>query len=122
VPLGTYSPGVFAITDVPGAVVSQSNPAKRGLPIIVYANGLGPVDRAVASGDPSPAQPLANTRVLPSVTIGGSNAQVVFSGLTPGSVGLYQLNVVVPADAQTGTQQMKISIGGVDLLMNLPVQ
>lgn len=122
VPLASYSPGVFAITDVPGAVIGQSNPAKRGLPIIVYANGLGPVDNPVASGDPSPAQPLARTGVLPSVTIGGSTATVAFSGLTPGSVGLYQLNVVVPADAQTGTQQMKISIGGIDLLVSLQVQ
>jgi minor extracellular serine protease Vpr len=123
VPLAIYSPGVFAITDVPGAVISQSNPAKRGQPIIVYANGLGPVDQPVTSGDPSPPAPsLANTRVTPTVTIGASTAQVLFSGLTPGSVGLYQLNVVVPADAQTGSQQMKISIGGVDLLVNLQVQ
>jgi minor extracellular serine protease Vpr len=122
VPLGTYSPGVFAITDVPGAVISQSNPAKRGQPIIVYANGLGPVDRAVTSGDPSPAQPLAKTRVDPSVNIGGNNAQVIFSGLAPGSVGLYQVNVVVPADAQIGAQTMTISIGGIDLPVNLQVQ
>ncbi len=124
VPLATYSPGVFAITDTGGAVISQANPAKRGQSIIVYANGLGPVDHPVASGDPTPAppQPLANTRVTPSVTIGGSTAQVGFSGLTPGSVGLYQLNVAIPADAQTGSQQMKISIGGIDLLMNLQVQ
>jgi uncharacterized protein (TIGR03437 family) len=123
VPLGTYSPGVFAITDVNNAVVSQSNPAQRGQPIIVYANGLGPVDRPVASGDPSPPAPsLANTRVTPSVTIAGSTAQVLFSGLAPGSVGLYQVNVVVPADARTGPQQMKISIGGVDSLVNLQVQ
>ena len=123
VPLATYSPGVFAITDIAGAVISQANPAKRGQSIIVYANGMGPVDQKVASGDPTPlTQPLSNTRVTPSVTIGGSTAQVGFSGLTPGSVGLYQLNVAVPADAQTGTQQMKISIGGIDLLMNLQVQ
>jgi uncharacterized protein (TIGR03437 family) len=123
VPLGTYSPGVFAITDASGAVISQSNPAKRGQTIIVYANGLGPVDRPVVSGDPTPATlPLTNTLVPPSINIGGRTATAAFSGLTPGSVGLYQLNVVVPADAQTGAQQMKISIGGVDLLVNLQVQ
>jgi uncharacterized protein (TIGR03437 family) len=123
VPLGAYSPGVFAITDVPGAVIGQSNPAKRGQPIIVYANGLGPVDRPVASGDPTPlTQPLANTLATPSVTIGGSAATVAFSGLTPGSVGLYQLNVVVPAESQTGAQTMTISIGGIDLPVNLQVQ
>jgi uncharacterized protein (TIGR03437 family) len=59
-------------------------------------------------------QPSAQTSVLPSIKIAGSTAQVNFSGLTPGSVGLYQINVVVPADAPTGTQQMVVSIGGVD--------
>jgi uncharacterized protein (TIGR03437 family) len=123
VPLATYAPGVFAITDANGAVISQANPAKGGQTIIVYANGLGPVDQPIVSGDPTPStQPLANTRVTPSVNIGGSTAQVNFSGLTPGSVGLYQMNVVVPAGAPNGTQQMRISIGGVDSLVNLQVQ
>jgi uncharacterized protein (TIGR03437 family) len=47
---------------------------------------------------------------------------VEFSGLAPGWVGLYQMNVVVPPGAPTGAQQLKISIGGIDLLVNLPVQ
>jgi uncharacterized protein (TIGR03437 family) len=123
VPLATYSPGVFAITDANGAVISPGNPAKGGQTIIVYANGLGPVDQPIVSGDPTPStQPLANTRVTPSVSIGGSTAPVSFSGLTPGSVGLYQVNVVVPAGAPNGAQQMRISIGGVDSLVNLQVQ
>jgi len=123
VPLAAYSPGVFATTDANGVVIGQANPARRGGTIIVYANGLGPVDRPIVSGDPTPSTlPLTNTRVSPAVTIGGSTAPVAFSGLTPGSVGLYQLNVVVPADAPTGTEQMKISIGGIDCVVNLPVQ
>jgi len=123
VPVATYAPGVFATTDAAGAVIGQANPAKGGQTIIVYANGLGPVDQPIVSGDPTPStQPLANTRVLPTVSIGGSTAQVSFSGLTPGSVGLYQLNVVVPAGVPAGTQPMKISIGGVDSLVNLQVQ
>lgn len=123
VPLSTYSPGVFATTDAAGAVISQANPAKRGQTIVVYANGLGPVDQSITSGGPTPStQPLTNTKASPTVTIGGANASVAFSGLTPGSVGLYQLNVVVPAGASTGTQPMNISIGGVTATMNLQVQ
>jgi uncharacterized protein (TIGR03437 family) len=123
VPLATYSPGVFATTDTTGAVISQANPAKRGSTIIVYANGLGPVDQPVVSGDPTPStQPLANTKTAPAVTIGGAPAKVDFSGLTPGSVGLYQLNVEVPAGAPTGSQQMQISIGGVQATVNLQIQ
>jgi len=122
VPLAPYAPGVFATTDVNGAVISQANPAHGGQTIIVFANGLGPVDQPTVSGDPTTAQPLANTRVLPTVSIGGIAAQVGFSGLTPGSVGLYQLNVLVPPSVATGAQPMKISLGGIDSVVNLQVQ
>jgi len=42
--------------------------------------------------------------------------------LTPGSVGLYQVNVAIPADAPTGTQVLKLSIGGLDTTANIVVQ
>jgi len=37
------------------------------------------------------------------VTIGGVQAQVLFSGLAPGSVGAYQVNALVPADSFKGS-------------------
>jgi len=40
--------------------------------------------------------------MTPTVTIGGKEATVSFSGLTPGSVGLYQVNAQVPAAAPKG--------------------
>jgi uncharacterized protein (TIGR03437 family) len=39
---------------------------------------------------------LSYTANLVTVTVGGQNAQVLFAGLAPGYVGLYQVNVVVP--------------------------
>ena len=128
VPLAAYSPGVFpgpAVQDSNYQLITASNPAKRGDTIIIYANGLGPVSNQPASGDPSPGppQPLAMTSVLPTVKIGGSSAQVTFSGLTPGFVGLYQINAVVPADAPSGSQPLVVSINGVDSKpLNLAVQ
>ena len=54
VPLATYSPGIFAVTDgVNNAVISASNPAKRGGSIVIYANGLGPLSTPQSSGDPA---------------------------------------------------------------------
>jgi uncharacterized protein (TIGR03437 family) len=49
----------------------------------------------------------------PVVTIGGVAAQVDFAGLTPGAVGLYQINAVVPANAPTGSQPLVVSVNGV---------
>jgi uncharacterized protein (TIGR03437 family) len=40
--------------------------------------------------------------VQPTVTIGGQLAQVGFSGLAPGSAGLYQVNVTIPTGITPG--------------------
>jgi uncharacterized protein (TIGR03437 family) len=133
VPLATYSPGIFefsdsghllaAATDANGVVFTQANPAKRGQTIVLYANGMGPVDHQPPSGEPTPLPPpLANTSPA-TVKIGNSAAHVDFSGMSPGWVGLYQLNVVVPQDAATGLQPIVVSIGGVDSKASvLPVE
>jgi uncharacterized protein (TIGR03437 family) len=89
---------------------------------VIYANGLGPVDAAQSSGDPASATALTRTNTAPTVTLGGSPATLLFSGLTPGSVGLYQVNVAVPSSAPTGTQPLKLSIGGQDATVNVAVQ
>jgi uncharacterized protein (TIGR03437 family) len=48
---------------------------------------------------------------------------VDFSGLTPGFVGLYQINAILAPDTPTGDQQVVVSIGGVDSKASiLPVQ
>jgi uncharacterized protein (TIGR03437 family) len=123
VPLATYSPGIFAVTDgVNNAVISAANPAIRGGSIVIYANGLGPVDAAQSSGDPASATALTRTNTAPTVTLGGATAPLIFSGLTPGNVGLYQVNVAVPSGAPTGTQPLKLSIGGQDVTVNVVVQ
>jgi uncharacterized protein (TIGR03437 family) len=73
----------------------------------IYCTGLGPV--VGTKGEPAPADGFA--AVLPALyqtsgtvtaTIGGVNAPVSFSGLTPGQVALYQVNVQVPAGTPTG--------------------
>jgi uncharacterized protein (TIGR03437 family) len=122
VPVAPVSPGIFAITDVNGAVINDSNPAKRGAGLVIYANGLGAVDPQPATGEATPATaPLANTRATPTVSFGSTPAQVSFSGLTPGSIALYQVNVTVPSGASTGTQTLTLSIGGQSVTMNIPM-
>ena len=123
VPLATYSPGVFAVTDaLTGAAITAANPAKRGGTITIYANGLGPVNTPQSSGDPASATALVSTQAAPTASIGGASAPPSFSGLAPGFVGLYQVNVPVPAGTPTGTQTLKLSIGGADASVSVAVQ
>ncbi len=64
------------------------------------------------TGAPSPENPLAQTTTVPKVTFGGLPAQVLFSGLAPGFVGLYQVNaLVLPDEWGVNEQPVVISIG-----------
>jgi uncharacterized protein (TIGR03437 family) len=98
-------PGIFTMDGAAGAIlhgnsnalVTATNPAAPNEVITIYATGLGPVSPAPKTGNPAPTtEPLARTAVTPTVRIGAVNAPVLFSGLAPGFVGLYQVNAQVP--------------------------
>lgn len=104
--LGTYAPGVFPLTHNYGAILNsgtanttEGNPAAIDSFVEVYATGLGPV------GSDS------RTSILPTVTIGGTSSQVVYSGMTA-IPGLYQVNVRIPRGLSSGAQPLVIEIGG----------
>jgi uncharacterized protein (TIGR03437 family) len=93
---------VFAapVGSIPGA---QARPANRGEDISIFCSGLGSVANQPLSGVPAPiAPPLPTTTAMPTVTLGGVQANVTFSGLAPGFVGLYQVNARVPDNAPSG--------------------
>jgi uncharacterized protein (TIGR03437 family) len=92
----------IAALDSNFALVGSNNAVPRGGIAQLYANGLGRVNNRPGSGLASPSNPLASTVEIPELTIGGRAAQVLFSGLAPGIVGLYQVNVSVPNDAPAG--------------------
>jgi uncharacterized protein (TIGR03437 family) len=48
-----------------------------------------------------------------ALTVGGASAEVLFAGLAPGLVGVYQVNWRVPIGARTGEQDAMLSVGGV---------
>jgi uncharacterized protein (TIGR03437 family) len=122
VPLVTYFPGLYFYNDGNNNIataqdtnyilISTANPAVRGQAIILYAGGMGPVTLTPKSGDAASATQLSSTTTDPVVTIGGQTAKLLFSGLTPGSIGLYQVNVMVPASISAGNQPITVSIGG----------
>ena len=106
--LAAVSPGIFTLNAQgtgAGAIlhaadfqpVTERNPALPGEFLLIFCTGLGPVLPEVPSGNVAPGtEPLARTVSLPLVNIGGIPAEVVYSGLAPGFVGLYQVNVEVP--------------------------
>lgn len=111
---GVYetAPGVAIAFDANYQFISTANPAVRGQNIVLYASGLGPVSNPPASGDPASSTVLSQTAQTPTVTIGGSSAAVLFSGLAPGLTGIYQLNLTVPASITVGAQPVVVSVGG----------
>ena len=124
-PLGTYSPAFFEIPsggqniaaalDENNNVVTTANPVAQGHLAQLFLNGLGPVTNQPASGDPAPTKPLAMTTATPTVTIGGiavPSQNVLFSGLAPTAVSLYQIDVLVP-NTGAGLQPIIVTIGGV---------
>ena len=68
--------------------------------VIIYGTGFGKVANPPADG--AAATAAASTLVTPTVTIGGRSATVQYSGLTPGYVGLYQINAMIPAGTPEG--------------------
>lgn len=83
-----------------------------------WGAGLGPVVDATGKGqkltadEPAPAAPLYVTATTPTVTVGGAQAAVSFSGLTPGCLGLYQVNFTIPDGVVAGDCPVVLSIGG----------
>jgi uncharacterized protein (TIGR03437 family) len=121
--LAAFAPGVFtmnaqgqgAVVDaLSGHLISPSSPATAGVTYIsIYCTGLGPVTNQPATGAAASASLLSKTTTQPTVMIGGVPAGILFSGLAPAFVGLYQINVQVPAAVPPGNAvPLVISIGG----------
>jgi uncharacterized protein (TIGR03437 family) len=85
-------------------------PAKPGEVVTIYGIGFGPVSPPMASG--VPAAGLTAIQPVPVLRIGGTTATLQYAGLTPGLIGLYQFNVVIPTLAP-GDYALTVDTGGV---------
>lgn len=110
----TAVPAKGAILNQDSSLNSSSNPIRRGEVFQVYATGPGPVSTPVADGTASPTSPLANTISIPQVFVDGVPAQLQFSGMAPGLIGVWQVNAFVPAKALGGRSIVQIFLDGVD--------
>jgi uncharacterized protein (TIGR03437 family) len=135
VSLAPVAPGIFttdgqffgqgAIIDENFRLVDATNPAIAGKTVLqIFCTGLGAVSNQPPTGSPARSDALSQTPITPVILIGPAQAQVLFSGLAPGSVGEYQINVLVPPGAQKGTAvpiQM-FAGGGVPNIVTIAVQ
>jgi uncharacterized protein (TIGR03437 family) len=102
------APRILIITRPDGSVPDGVHPARAGDTLIVWAIGLGATNPSVGTNVPAPgAEPLARLVVTPMVKVGSGifGAPEItpdYAGLSPSSVGLYQVNVAIPAGLPSG--------------------
>ena len=81
--------------------------------VVMYATGIGPVDPPIAT-DQVAGVPLSKATSTYSVMVNGTAAQVDFVGLTPGFLGLGQINFHIPANTPAGNSiPVVLTINGV---------
>jgi uncharacterized protein (TIGR03437 family) len=114
------APEILGVAHADGAPVTIERPAASGEILVVYVTGLGQVNSAPALGSLASSSTLATMSEAPDLTIGDNPAHVLFAGLTPGAVGLYQINVVVPENTSGSNAQLVISTTDGDTSTDLP--
>ena len=135
--VSAVSPGLFtsnsqgsgqaAAVNQDGTINAPNNPAAAGSTVLLYGTGQGQVSPAVLDGTAAPSLPLANTVAVPTssgttcvnnqpsmcVAFGSIGfGDVKYSGLAPGYIGLWQINVVIPQGV-TGSTPVRVLIDGV---------
>lgn len=116
IPIAAAHPGLFSMDQsgsgqgavlisgvgiaAPVGAFPGSRPARIGEFLEIYAAGLGAVDSPPPTGEAAIGAPA--TLAQPTVRIGVEPARVVFSGLAPGFVGVYQVNVQLVGDFPSG--------------------
>lgn len=112
----TEDPGIFvyqgqyavALSGTDYSLIGPGNATFPGEVLLLYTTGLGPLSLNLTDGYGAPSDQLAYTLDPLQVVVDGENCKVLFSGLAPGFVGLYQVNFVVPNDARSGNLSLQI--------------
>ena len=115
--------GIIAQHSKDNSLVSETSPAAPGEYVVMYAAGMGLTNQTVPSGSASPSNKLATVLDGATLTLNGARVtNILFAGLTPDLVGLYQVNFQVPANAPNGDLQLVlVQTSGVSNSAVLPV-
>jgi uncharacterized protein (TIGR03437 family) len=105
--------GMIAASHSNGGLITEDRPAHAGEVVVLYGTGLGRTNPLISSGlislVPAQIDELKDLRVL----VAGKPleaASVGYVGLSPGSPGLYQVNLKLPQQL-TADPEIRITIG-----------
>ncbi|MDZ4802842.1 MAG: hypothetical protein SGI92_32175 [Bryobacteraceae bacterium] len=109
---GGAAQGQLAALNEDNTINTPSNPAAKGSIIQLFGTGQGFVPDAPPDGTAPTGQ--TKTRDFPVVYLGGQNLvkpeDVLYSGLAPGLVGVWQINARIPADAAPGQNDAVVTL------------
>lgn len=86
------APAYGAVVNQDGSLNAPASPGTRGQTLTIYCTGLGAVDGSTPANALAPVSGNLNNTLIPAA----------FAGLTPGFIGLYQVNLPVPAATPPG--------------------
>ena len=92
-----------------------SRPADPGDIILLFGTGWGATTAGLATGELATGAAEVLPGANPTVTFGGvvmASDNVLYVGVTPGTAGLFQLAIRVPAAAQPGNNQVVLTVYG----------
>lgn len=119
-PVRPVSPAIFVDRDgAPlvldadtGVLLDGSNPARSNYRLVVLATGLGAVRPEWPAGQPAPAQNPPEVVAPVRAFLDRSPVDVTRAVLAPGYIGLYLIEIQLPAIVNSGSSELYIEAGG----------
>ena len=114
--MASFQSGAIIAQHLDNTLVLENSPAKPGEILVIYLTGLGntandPADGTGAASLPTSTAP-DNPITLSINDIPIDPSTLLFVGLTPGSVSLYQIDLTVPPGTPDGDQKLTITQAG----------
>ena len=118
--LAAAAPALFQLdlqnaiaTHADGSLITPAASAKPGDVVVLYATGLGPTTPSVRYGEVPAAAAWLRVRSDFQVLLDGNpldSGSILYAGIAPGSAGLYQINLALPAS--TGANpEVRVGVG-----------
>jgi uncharacterized protein (TIGR03437 family) len=115
--------GPAVVTTTGYKVLTAANPGGPGQTVILWMNSMGATTGNPLAGQPAPgSNPASQASTVTedvAATVDGIPAKITFAGLSPGSIGLYQVNVELPFAVITGPVTIQVTAGSTSSQANV---